>query len=260
MERRPTPVPRHDEWLATVWRTAGEASVTYSPCFARREPMVGAPARPRLPTSFDLSGPRGLTFERRARAASRAATAIRRYVVSNHCTFMWTLTYRDPVFDRSRVGRDFALFARSLTRAFRRQPWVRVIETHPGGHGHHIHLAVRQFLPEVVIAAAWPHGHVAGRKWRDWSSAMDDARSAARYLTKEFGREALALRRGEHLYEVAQGFRPRAERLRASSAWEARVAAIQLMGAGRPSLERSYEPTELGRPPSLFMSWPSPAP
>ena len=67
--------------------------------------------------------------------------------------------------------------------------WVP--ELHADGERFHVHFAVGQYIPRGLIERAWGHGFVHIKLLGDLpvgSGALDEARLAARYLSKYVGR------------------------------------------------------------------------
>ena len=151
----------------------------------------------------------------RERAARRARRAVEDYVVVNECTKMWTFTYAEKCWDRSQCVADVHEFVQRW-RDFESRPfpYVYVIEQHQDG-SFHVHFAVRHdhFTDFFVLRRLWGHGRVRfdkQRKGRD-SSRRSKARLASymtKYLVKAFDDVAV---RGQHSYEVGEGFQPSSE-------------------------------------------------
>lgn len=127
------------------------------------------------------------------------------------------MTYRGVgCHDQWALRRDVAAFFRLLRAETGGAPlpYLWVAEWHKSGHGLHVHFAVGRFIRRRVIEACWPHGFVHIKLLGDLpvgSTAVDEARMAARYLAKYVGKDLAvgeARPAGLHRYEVAQGFQP----------------------------------------------------
>jgi hypothetical protein len=160
-------------WSLTVYPGAGEAggSFRYS-VPVQRAPGGGDPQRSR------------------EEAARRAGRKVRRYRAHNRLNRLGTLTYRgEGCHDPLQLRRDVAEFFRSLRDLLGGDPlpYVWVAEWHKTGHGLHVHFAVGRFVPRRLIEQAWSHGFVHIKllgQLPAGSTARDEARVAARYLSK----------------------------------------------------------------------------
>ncbi len=239
------------DYEITAWPQAGEAVI---------QRACRMPARPRAPVAGRSVNPTNSTssntLDRLGHRVRRARSSLRRYMLATNCRYVWTLTYAQAQFDYEAVRKDWARFARRLSRDLGRLPWARVIESHPGGHGFHIHAAFDRFIPEEQVTRAWSLGHVAGRYWHAGRGRRQTIVGAAHYLGKDMPNLVGVLESGKHLYEVAQGFRPLRVHARAPSLEAARARAINLMGGGMPTYERRYEGGPRGPANGvLFMVW-----
>lgn len=239
-------------WSAVVYPDAGEV-VAVGALIAQEESglrKVDVPARIARPSSAPVPA-----LESTERAERRAKGAIRRYAVANGTTRLLTLTYATQTDDAVQVRRDFAGFARRLRRTYPHLRWVRVLERHASGMLH-VHVALSHYVPKFALADLWGHGFVDVRKVRTKGGARSDARAAARYLSKYVSKDAVA-DRGEHRYELRQGFQPRKVRMLARSILELEALAL---GAGYVSGEPSYvwwsgnDPDHTG-PPVYFAAY-----
>lgn len=164
----------------------------------------------------------------RERSVKRARAAVRDYVVFNQTTKMWTFTYAKKCFSVSECRADVHDFVKRW-RDFegRPFPYVYVIEPHQDG-SFHVHFAVRQdhFTDFFVLRRLWGHGRIRFDKQR---AARDGSRRSmlrlasymTKYLAKTFGDEVV---KGQHSYEVGEGFVPGRESKRfanfqAASEW-----------------------------------------
>ena len=146
-----------------------------------------------------------------ARANRRAITESRRYAVRNKLTKMWTFTFKEAQWDRSKIleyMNDF--FQRWRVLEGKEFPYLYALELHPGGHGYHVHVAVPgwMFTDFFRLRRVWGHGRIRfDKRKRQQGEPRDDARRLAlylvKYITKGFEQSH---ERGEHRYEVAQNF------------------------------------------------------
>ncbi len=149
-----------------------------------------------------------------AEAARKARAQVRRYCAANRLNRLGTLTYagagcRDPKELRGHVGGFFRAMRGEL--GGEPLPYVWTPEWHQT-HGLHVHFAVGRYVPKSLIRSAWGRGFVHVKLLGDLpvgSTKVDEARQAARYLSKYVGK-AFDERRvpGLHRYDVAQGFQP----------------------------------------------------
>jgi hypothetical protein len=187
---------------------------------------------------------------------------IRRYCAANRLNRLGTLTYagsgcHDPRQVRADVGGFFKRLRGELGGTPFAYLWVP--EWHPGGHGLHLHFAVGRYIKQSLIRDAWGLGHVHIKLLGDLpvgSGSLEEARLAARYLAK-YAAKTLDGERvlGQHRYEVAQGFKPRAVSLEGTTADDVIDQASVLMGA-RPEQEwRSSRGDGWRGPPSCWVAW-----
>ena len=152
----------------------------------------------------------------RNRAERRAKRRVEDFMVHNEITKMWTLTYAEKCWSRTRCVADIHAFMIEWKkyehgRAF---PYVWVIEQHKDG-SFHVHLGVRgdHHTDFFALKRLWGKGRIrfdAQRKSRDGSkrSIQRMAHYLTKYLTKTFDD---ARDSGTHRYEVAEGFQPGTE-------------------------------------------------
>jgi hypothetical protein len=199
--------------------------------------------------------------ESRRVAARRARTQVRRYCAANRLNRLGTLTYRPPFCSDPRLLRaQIAVFFRSLRRglggaAF---PYLWTGEWHKDGVRLHAHFAVGRYVPQTKIEGAWPYGFVQIKRLGDLpygSVALDQARVAARYLSKYVGKSFAEQRKGLHRYEVAQGFAPRREGARGRSSEEVLAWAAARMGRTPDLVQHSTDWPDHQGPPVVFFSW-----
>jgi hypothetical protein len=173
-----------------------------------------------------------------------------------------TLTYAPPFCtDPARLREDVAAFFRRLraSQGGGSSPYLWVPELHADGQRFHVHFAVGRFVPRRVIEAAWGHGFVHIKLLGDLpvgSTAWDEARLAARYLSKYVAKtfdDAAAF--GWHRYEVAQGFQPGTRRLSGSSRDAVLAVACEQMGARPSRVWLSDEVEGWQGPPAFWVAW-----
>ena len=193
-------------------------------------------------------------------AARRARTHVRRYCAANRLNRLATLTYRgqgcnEPLRFRSDVGRFFRRLRQGIGgTAF---PYLWTGEWHKTGHGLHAHFAVGRFVPRTKIEDAWPHGFVHIKLLGDLSYAatsLDQARKAARYLSKYVGKSFAEPVQGLHRYEVAQGFAPRCEGIVGRTS-EVVAWADERMGHAADFVQPSTQWRDYRGPSAVFLSW-----
>jgi hypothetical protein len=194
-------------------------------------------------------------------AARRARTRVRRYCAANRLNRLATLTYRgEGCHDPRGLRRDVGSFFRRLRdgiggTAF---PYLWTGEWHKTGHGLHAHFAVGRFVPRTTIENAWPHGFVHIKLLGDLpyaASSLDQARRAARYLSKYVGKSFAEQGHGLHRYEVAQGFAPQREGIRGRTSEEVVAWAEERMGRAPDFVKPSSEWHDYQGPPAVFLSW-----
>lgn len=226
----------------------------------------GGSWQPPRPSAVLRPGPNGAVDpERSAReAARRARSKVRRYVVANRCSKMWTLTYRgDGNHDRDLFVEHMQAFWRRLRAGLGRDfPYVWVPEWHPLGHGLHAHVGVSSFIPVALVRECWPHGDridcpkpVGARVGRSHGAQVDQARACARYLGKYVGKAFGDDRRplGDHRYDVAEGFQPRVVNLSAPTLDEVVGLAVEQMGGEVP--DRVWESAEDAEFRAIWLAW-----
>lgn len=154
------------------------------------------------------------------RVARRRRAECRRYCAGNLLTVLWTFTYKgDGCHDRSRAVRDFAEFIKRFRKEFGPQPYLYVLELHPGGHGWHIHMALPgKHFSHQRMTELWGHGFTHYRRSKDLGDdgpggpgrgGRQQARRVAAYLSKYLVKD-MHPGEGRHGYDVADGFQVRA--------------------------------------------------
>jgi len=231
-------------WTLSLYPDAGEAGGTFQ--------------RPRT-----AGKPKGRDPERaKIEADRRARSKVRRYCAANRLNRLGTLTYRgvgchDPLTFR----RDVGVFFRGLRTALGDEafPYVWTPEWHKSGHGLHAHFAVGRYIARRKIEQAWGHGFVHIKLLGDLpvgTTALDEARVAARYLSKYIGKDfGTARSEGLHRYDVAQGFQPRVERFRGRSSHVVLAAATGAMGRPPAEVFTSAEVDGYVGAPWVWASW-----
>ncbi|TFV66153.1 hypothetical protein E4P40_25645 [Blastococcus sp. CT_GayMR20] len=238
---------RHLGWRLSVYPGAGEAggSFRYSTPVQRYAGAGGDPERSRR------------------EAALRAGRMVRRYCAENRLNRLGTLTYAGAgCHDPHQLRRDVGEFFRSLRRLLGGDPmpYVWVPEWHKTGHGLHVHFAVGRFVPRRLIEVAWGRGFVHIKllgQLPSGSTARDEARVAARYLSK-YVRKSFDARRiaGLHRYEVAEGFQPPAVSVHGRTVDDVLTQAIALMGSEPTVVWTSDEAIGWQGPPAVWALWP----
>ncbi|MCU1677356.1 MAG: hypothetical protein JWM93_2114 [Frankiales bacterium] len=234
-------------WRLTLYGTAGEAGGCFVP--ARRVVHVG------------VRGAAADPERARSEAARRARAKVRRFAAANGLNRLGTLTYRGlGCHDPKQLRADVAHFFRSLRAALGGDPlpYVWVSEWHKTGHGLHVHFAVGRYINRSLIAAAWGHGFVHIKLLSNLpvgSTLRDEARQAARYLSKYVTKSFTEHTPGLHRYELAQGFQPSARVLLGTSVDGVLRQACAVM-SGEPRLRWSSSDADdwLG-PPAVWFAW-----
>jgi hypothetical protein len=234
-------------WTLSLYPDAGEAGG----CLTR----LGEPGS---------TGAGGADPDRAAAEADRRArTKLRRYAVANRLNRFGTLTYAGAgCHDARQLRRHVAGFFKALRPALDGKPfpYVWVPEWHPGGHGLHVHFAVGRYVPQPLIRSTWRRGRVDIRLIGDLpvgSGALEEARVAARYLSKYIGKAVTDARRisGLHRYEVAQGFQPERRALVGGTENEVLDRASDEMGAAPVTVWRSSTVEGWRGPPACWAAW-----
>ncbi len=199
-------------------------------------------------------------------AASRARTTVRRFCAANRTNRFWTVTYEgagchDPLVLRS----DLAEFFRGMRTALGGKPfpYLWVPEWHKTDHGLHAHFVCAQYIRRSIVETVWKqvpgHGFVYAKLIGDLpvgSSAVDEARVAARYIAKYMNKDFDVKRAmGLHRYDLAQGFQPRRVIVPGPSLEEAYRRACELMGGPPATYWKSEDSPEWTGPQAVAMSW-----
>lgn len=235
-------------WVLGLWPDALEASGSFHGT---------APVAPRI---YVPKG-EGRNPERsRSEASRRAASRLRRYSVANRLNRFGSLTYAHAQEDGGAVREDIGDFFRRLRSSVGKDfAYAWVTEWHPGGHGIHVHFAVGRYVKVAVIREAWGRVIVDIRRRSDLrmgggeeEEARHAARYMAKYLRKGFEDEGLL---GQHRFDVAQGFRPRLERLEGRSMADVTAKASDRIGYQPSYIWRSRDAKEWFGPSALWLSW-----
>lgn len=193
-------------------------------------------------------------------AVRRARGKVRRYCAANRLNRFGTLTYagvgcHDALQARADVRRFFRRLRERL--GVERLAYVWVPELHPGGHGFHFHIAVARFIPRGVIEEAWGRGFVHITLIGDLpvgSGAREEARVAARYLSKYLGK-GMAGSGGLNRYDVAEGFQPRAEPITGPTEAGVIGEAARRMGGPPDVVWRSVDEPGWRAPQAVWVQW-----
>lgn len=244
-------------WRATVYPDAAEATITLVvPGVEAAESILSDEERQR---------------RNHQRATRRAITESRRFMVANRLRYMWVLTFESslqgPDGRRECMGR-VAEFAERLRVETGRLPYWYSPELHPKGHGWHVNFFVARRIRQADMVRLWGHGFVWVKDWvRDSRvrpggglTLVQALRLAStygcKYASKDWSEEVLA--GGAHRYEIAQGFKPRAQSLRAETVGAAlRFASSYFAGRHPDSIWRSSDCDSWDGPPVWCVSWSS---
>jgi hypothetical protein len=147
-------------------------------------------------------------IERQFKAAKRAASMVRDIVKWYQLSYLWTLTYRGPEPDRSKVQKNFDRFCRLVREKLPSFNCLAVYEYHLGGKanhgGIHLHLACGEFYPVEVLRAAWwrivgdGQGNVQIKHRGFKDSFKRVGNYLAKYIAKQFDSSPRAF--GQHRY------------------------------------------------------------
>jgi hypothetical protein len=187
---------------------------------------------------------------------------VRRYVAANRLDRLGTLTYRGEGLHDERVLRRHVghLFKRLRYEVIGEPyPYLWVPEWHKTDHGLHAHFALDRFVAHDALTAAWGHGftHIKRLGTARQAGTLASARRAAGYLSKYVSKSFAEHRRSPrmHRYEVAQGFRPKVERIVAATREDALTIASERMGRAPVSTWSSAEAEDWQGPPAVWAAW-----
>lgn len=243
-------------WLACEAVDTGEAVIVYCP--PRRDKLHAKSWEQETDELEDLER----KVKNLRRADQRAVRELRRYIVKNVLTRMWTLTYVEVVTDRAKVIRDVNDFLQRLRALVGEDiPSAYVIE--PYDHGLHVHLALEnRFIDWHEFGQTWGHGHVqfsdGMRSVRAQNGKRAQSRMLALYLCKYMSKAwADGHDSGDHRYEPAQGFRVQLSRRVFKTRAEARAWLCDRLGT--PATEWWSGDSEAWEgPPVWAYSWDGP--
>ena len=245
----------------TLWPECGEATVVY----------LGGGAGQEFPAESGVASSLGLTQladqlreeERRTESqrvrTSRARGRIRRYVVRNLLTRMWTLTFADQPHDRGVALERMQTFVRALRDHFGEAiPYLYVFERHKSG-AWHVHLLTQsRYVKHKTLERLWGYGFVQysdGPK-RHGRSKREVARSCARYAAKYVGKDiGGGLPANVHAYEPAQGFQPERVARSAASMQDGFGLAVHEFDGLVPVVWNSAECDTWTGPPVMCLRW-----
>ncbi len=289
VQGRPIPSVSAGKWCTRAYVSAGEA-VVYVPAnqvganraqwrvvpflgpvgenvrVSVRKRTLGDPMRRyRMTVEAQISEEEAADAARRA--GLRAKAKVRRYAKANGLTRLWTLTFAPEHLPADRAGAMAAgaAFVRRLRKELGRTfPYVVVVERGSKGTRRlHVHLAAGFYIPIGQLRATWGQGYVYAQHLGDRGEAEGKvagrvASYVAKYVEKSFEEVSSAgRRRGDHRYEVGQGFQPVAVVVEdQGDEVDALASAIALVGEGMPSYVWSSEVMEKWPgPPIRVLRW-----
>lgn len=185
-------------WLVTRWEGCGEASILGV------SPGSGAD-REYVPPG-EASDP----DRARAVSARRSASAVRRYCTLHRLDRLWTLTFATEPDSWEEAWPMVERFRRRLEDSLgQRLPMVIVPEEGERNGRRHFHVALGQYVPKAVVAAAWGCGFVDGRRMakRRKEGGRSLARRVASYVAGYISKEK-ATGFGKRCYSVTKGMQP----------------------------------------------------
>jgi hypothetical protein len=154
------------------------------------------------------SRPPATREEKDRKADARARLKLRRVCKYFNLDYLWTFTYRGPVFERSKVLSDIDRFSRKICTIDLSFAGVFVLELHQGGganHGEfHVHMAVAGFHDVKAVRSVWwsivgeAQGNIEVKAPRGFSSG-GCGRYISKYIGKDFG-DAAPRQLGQHRY------------------------------------------------------------
>jgi hypothetical protein len=231
-----------------------------------RQSMSGDPTkRFRMTVEAEIS--EEAAAESARRAGMRAKAKVRRYSKANGLTRLWTLTFAPEHLPADRAGAMAA--GAAFVRRLRRElggPFAYVLVPERGTKGTkrlHLHLATGFYIPMNLLNDTWGQGWVYAQNLGDGGEdvrkvAARVATYVAKYVEKTFEEVAAAGRqRGEHRYEVGQGFQPESVEVGDQvDEVDALATAIALVGEGMPTWVWSSESVEKWPgPPVRVLRW-----
>jgi hypothetical protein len=159
------------------------------------------------------------------------------------------------------VVEDVARFRRRLRVLYPRCRVLTAAEWHPGtpekpSHGWHVHAALSQFVPVLLLARCWGLGGVDIERFKKSGTGPVAARQVARYVAKYLAKSVAGGKRpaGSHSYEVSEGSQPLEVWVSGLDLAGVRAAVLALLG-GPVGYEWSSDGAQgwLG-PPTVFLS------
>jgi hypothetical protein len=211
--------------------------------------------------------------ESRRKAGQRARTKVRRYCKANGINRLWSLTFTDEDLPATRgeAMRMGAAFVTKLRDRFGAMAYVIVPETGTQKGRLHLHFGTNRWLAKDEVQDLWDHG------WVDARRLGPDNRSAdrcAHYLSKYVGKsfetkdfvdhgnmsgwvDRKPREKGEHRYEVAQGFQPETIEGEAETVEELLAVAVAMMGPSTSTWSSSSVKDWYG-PPVWVLMWDEP--
>lgn len=150
------------------------------------------------------SGPKAPPEVLRERAARRAKTQVRRWIMSQRLDYMVTLTYRENVEDRARAVSDLSKFITQVRSHYKGDfPWLAVPERQKRG-AWHFHLAVRGWQNVDLLRSIWRgivgEGNIDVRTPRAGKRARYGRLALAYYLSKYMMKDKDDTEPGESRY------------------------------------------------------------
>jgi len=189
-------------------------------------------------------------LQNRDRALRRAASQVRRLVLTHELAQMVTLTFAEEVTSWGAAWKDFTFCLRRVRRC---RPGLRYVAVaaiqaeraaRTGASVWHFHVAVADAAAAEELAAAWRHGLADVRAFTSQKGAPDP-RSVARYLVWNLRSLAGAAYVGR-VFRAATGMQPEHwDGLHAGRGRPGHVACVTVHRL-RPGGRRSGRPDRLG--------------
>lgn len=153
-------------------------------------------------------GPKAPPDVVRERAARRAKTQVRRWIMSQRLDYMVTLTYRENMRDRDRAVSDLVSFIDKVRYHNKGVfPWLAVPELQERG-AWHWHLAVRGWQNVQLLRSIWRsivgEGNIDVRSPRKGKRARFGRLALSYYLAKYILKEKDNTEPGQHRYYRAR--------------------------------------------------------
>jgi len=150
------------------------------------------------------TGPKAAIEVIRERAARRAKTQVRRWIMSQRLDYMLTLTYRENVEDRERAVADLSKFVELVRRHHKGDwPWLAVPERQKRG-AWHFHIAVGGWQNVDLLRSIWGGivggGNIDVRTPRVGKRPRYGRLALAYYLSKYMTKDAGETEPGDHRY------------------------------------------------------------